>query len=432
MVMTQDVTEQRQAESALQSTEQRYKALFENAPDGVVLINADGNYVYVSPSAQRIFGYGLDELLASERAELIHPEDLPMVQDILRRLMNHEGEPKPTLKYRFLHSTGEWFWIESTFTNLLEEESVQAIVINFRDINEQVIAEQQLKQTQKELERRVAERTADLNAQIAEGEQLNSALTNMLEDLQAAHTFLDQTSRKLLEANRELEAFTYSVSHDLRAPLRAIDGFSRILMEGFDTELTPQANQYLNFIRQGAQQMDQLILDLLDLSRLGRKTLKKQQFEPEMIVEQVVRDLSGEIDARGIQVEIQELPACTMDPVLMKQVYVNLISNAVKFSRDNTEAWIEIGSQIQSAASDESPETGEETVYYVRDNGIGFNMAYADKIFDVFQRLNRPEDYEGTGIGLAIVKRIVDRHGGRVWAEGEKGKGAAFYFTLPE
>ena len=432
MVVVQDISEQVQAEKVIQSTERRYKALFENAPDGVVLVSADGRFSYASPSALRIFGYQHDDLLSYQPAELTHPEDLPMVEDALQRLIEDKTEDKPTIRYRFLNSAGDYRWIESTFTNLMEEESVQAIVINFRDISEQMAAEQRLKQTQKELELRVAERTADLNAQVAESEQLNSALTNLLEDLQAAHASLDSTSRKLLEANQELEAFTYSVSHDLRAPLRAINGFSRILVEGYKSELTSTAEQYLGLIQDGAQQMDQLILDLLNLSRLGRTQLKKQLVDPGQVVEQVIRDLSKEIKEHGIQVDLQDLPACCMDPVLMKQVYTNLISNAVKFSGNKADARIEIGSLIQPTGPDEASETQEETVYYVRDNGVGFDMAYVEKLFNVFQRLHLPEDYEGTGIGLAIVKRIVHRHGGRVWAEGEVGKGAAFYFTIPE
>jgi len=244
---------------------------------------------------------------------------------------------------------------------------------------------QALETAKEDLERRVVERTAQLNA-----------------------------------ANNELESFSYSVAHDLRAPLRAMDGFSRLLVEDFAPLLPDEAQRYLRLVRENAQQMGHLIDDLLTFARLSRKPLEKQRVKTTDLVRQVFRDLQQEQVGREIKVQIGDLPDCTADPALLKQVFANLLSNALKFTRTRTEPSIE----VQSRAD------GGEPVYFVRDNGVGFDMQFAGKLFGVFQRLHRAEEFEGTGVGLAIVQRIIHRHGGRAWAEAEVEKGATFYFTL--
>jgi signal transduction histidine kinase len=221
-------------------------------------------------------------------------------------------------------------------------------------------------------------------------------------------------------ANKELEAFSYSVSHDLRAPLRAVNGFSRILLEKHGAALPPEAMRYQKLICENAQQMGRLIDDLLAFSRLSRQPLKRQAVEPRQIVDEALHHLSRESGNGRPRISVDDLPACQADPALLKQVYVNLISNAIKYSHKREDARIEIG-----CMDGDGPPT-----YYVRDNGVGFEMKYADKLFGVFQRLHRAEEYEGTGVGLAIVQRIVNRHGGRVWADAGIEKGATFYFTL--
>ncbi len=227
---------------------------------------------------------------------------------------------------------------------------------------------------------------------------------------------------RLEEANKELEAFGYSVSHDLRAPLRSIDGFASILADNHAAQLSPEAMRYLHRVRQNAQQMGQLIDDLLTFSRLSRKPLTKQPIALASLVRTVLDDLH--VDSQGAKLElvIGDLPLCLGDPVLLKQVVANLLSNALKYSRLRDPAIIEIGCRQGSRR--------DELVYYVKDNGVGFDMRYGAKLFGVFQRLHRAEDYEGTGVGLAIVQRIIHRHGGRIWAEGVVNQGATFYFTL--
>lgn len=230
----------------------------------------------------------------------------------------------------------------------------------------------------------------------------------------------EERARALETANKELEAFTYSVSHDLRAPLRHVDGFSKILEEEFAPHLPAEGQRMIQRIRAGAQQAGHLVDDLLNLSRVSRRELKLQIVGLKTVVEAVVKDLAGELQGRDIEWRVGELPFLECDAALIKQVLLNLLSNAVKYTRPRPKALIEIG----------ACEREGQPAVFVRDNGVGFSMKYADKLFGVFQRLHRAEDFEGTGVGLATVQRIVHKHGGRVWAEAELDKGATFSFTL--
>jgi light-regulated signal transduction histidine kinase (bacteriophytochrome) len=229
-----------------------------------------------------------------------------------------------------------------------------------------------------------------------------------------------ERTAQLEAANKELEAFSYSVSHDLRAPLRAVDGFSLAVLEDFGPLLPPECQSQLQVIRDGAQRMGELIDDLLKFSRLSRQPLGKQTVNTEKLVRSTLADLTGQCRGRQIKSRVGELPPCEADPALLKQVWVNLLSNALKYTSKREISEVEVGCLKQH---------GEE-IYFVRDNGTGFDMLYANKLFRVFQRLHRAEDYEGTGVGLAIVQRIVSRHGGRIWAEAAPDRGATFYFTL--
>lgn len=221
-------------------------------------------------------------------------------------------------------------------------------------------------------------------------------------------------------ANRELEAFSYSVSHDLRAPLRAIDGFSRILLEEYAAQLPEQGRHFLGLVRKNSQKMGQLIDDLLAFSRLGRQPVKRERVDLTQLARDILDELRGDYEGREIRLTVDDLGFARVDPALLKQVLMNLLSNAIKFTGRKTLAEIRVGRD----AATETP------VYYVADNGAGFDKRYADKLFGVFQRLHRAEEYDGTGVGLAIVQRVIHRHGGRVWAEGEVEQGATFYFTL--
>ncbi|HSQ04399.1 MAG TPA: ATP-binding protein [Burkholderiales bacterium] len=245
--------------------------------------------------------------------------------------------------------------------------------------------------------------------------ELGRRFDHMAEQMQASRT-------RMTAANKELEAFAYSVSHDLRAPLRGMDGFSRILLEQYGPEMAEDAQHCLQMIRDNAVQMGRLIDDLLAFSRLSQQPLRKEYVDQDVLVRGVLKELLAGVGERKITLDIGELPAEEADPRLLKQVWVNLIGNALKYTRSRDEAVIRIHSEIRNGVP----------VYTIADNGVGFDTRYAQKLFGVFQRLHRAEDYEGTGVGLAIVQRIIHRHGGRIWAEAEVNKGATFHFTLQQ
>src|SRR5471030_176545 len=256
---------------------------------------------------------------------------------------------------------------------------------------------------------------------------LNRELEGRVGELEAAGRSIQVLNRELegrvgelTELTQELEAFTYSVSHDLRAPLRHIDGFSKILLDQSGGQLNAAAMRAMDRIRFGAQQMGLMIDDLLEFSLLGRRDVARRPTDMRHLVDESLEILKPATEGRDIDFRIGELPTLDCDPALIKHVIVNLLSNAIKFTRDNKPAIIEIG----EIAADETQ------VVYVRDNGVGFDMRYVDKLFGIFQRLHRREDFEGIGVGLATVQRVIHKHGGRVWAESEIGKGATFYFAL--
>jgi light-regulated signal transduction histidine kinase (bacteriophytochrome) len=266
--------------------------------------------------------------------------------------------------------------------------------------------------------------------QVDEAAQTDPLLAEMLTGLLFLHEDLAlraaQRDRALAEAetaNRELEAFSYSVAHDLRAPLRAIDGFSRILVDKHASALSGEAARYLGLVRSNIERMGMLIDDLLAFARLSRQPLRRRELSPGELAREVVAELQAGVTGRHLEISVADLPACSADPALLRQVFVNLLSNAVKFTRSRDGANIEVGCRTDA-------DPAGQPVYFVRDNGAGFDMRYADKLFGVFQRLHREDEYEGTGVGLATVERIVHRHGGRIWAEAEPDKGATFSFTL--
>jgi len=255
-----------------------------------------------------------------------------------------------------------------------------------QDVTEVVEARMRLEEINRELEERVQERTAQLQA-----------------------------------ANKELEAFAYSVSHDLRAPLRAIEGFSRIIEEEYSPKLDREGKRLLSVVRDSARTMDKLISDLLELSRTGRTSIKPEKVNMAEVVRTVFPVVTTDNIRKKFRLQIGEMPDVRVDPSLIKHVWMNLLSNAVKYSMPCRTKKIEVG----------GTKKGKKLIYFVRDHGVGFNQQYAHKLFGVFQRLHRAGEFEGTGVGLAIVQRIVHRHGGEVWAEGEEGKGATFWFSLP-
>ena len=281
----------------------------------------------------------------------------------------------------------------------------------------------QIQQYAAELEDRVAERTAELADRATEMERLNQAMLAMLEDLQAANQRSERVTEKLRAANKELETFTHSVSHDLKAPLRGIDGYSRLLLEDYADRLDDDGRKFLHAIRGATRQMNQLIEDLLAYSRLERRATQLERVDLRELTTMVLHEFDDEIQAAGIKIE-NNVPDWTVssDPIGMEMALRNYISNAIKFSQNSSNPTIKISGQ----------QAGKGCIISVKDNGIGFDMKFHDRIFGIFQRLHRSEDYPGTGVGLAIVHKAMERLGGRAWAESTPGQGATFYLEIPE
>jgi signal transduction histidine kinase len=301
-----------------------------------------------------------------------------------------------------------------------------------REIDVSARARAHIRTLNAELEQRVEQRTAALESEIVERKRAEEEVQKLNDELE--HRVALRTAQ-LETANKELEAFSYSVSHDLRAPLRHIGGFSKLLMEEFGPSLNPEAQRHVERIQAGTHKMGLLIDELLNLARVGRHALNLQRTGLNSIVAEVIAILQPESEGRQVEWDISELPAVVCDPILIKQVFQNLLANALKFTRPcigaDGSARVGMPAATSHAIIEVSHEEEDgQPVFRVRDNGVGFDMKYVDKLFGVFQRLHSTDDFEGTGIGLVTVQRIVHKHGGRVWAEGEPDKGATFYFTL--
>ena len=274
-----------------------------------------------------------------------------------------------------------------------------------------------LQQAHDELEKRVQQRTEALRLEVLERRRAEQEVLRLNESLERR---VVERTEQLAAANRDLESFSYSVSHDLRVPLRAVNGLVRVLEEEHAVRLDPEGQRLFSLVRESATGMGHLIDDLLAFSRLGRREIQAQEIAMRALADSVARELLQLEPDRRVHLEVEPLPDARGDPALVRQVFVNLISNALKFSRSRSDAAIRVGSELHDGM----------TAYFVRDNGVGFDMKYAPKLFNVFQRLHTAREFEGTGVGLAIVRRIVERHGGRVWADASPSQGAIFSFTL--
>jgi PAS domain S-box-containing protein len=377
-----DVTQRKQLAERHRENELRFRLLIDAVKDyAIISLDADGLVTTWNTGAERLKGYSSGEIIGQHMSRF-YPQ-----ADIARRKPDQELQQAASTGHMEdqgwrVRKDGSHFWAEVAITAVHDSAGK---LIGFLKIAKDITAKR------------------DAEDQI---QKLNSELTQRVEELGTV--------------NRELESFSYSVSHDLRAPLRHVDGFARILKEEYSPTLPEDAIRYLDRILEAATHMGQLIDDLLNLARIGRREMKREGVRIANVVKQAIAELPSEAQERHIEWRIEPLPEMNCDAGLLKLVFSNLLSNAVKFTRKQPIAVIEIGARM----------TGGVATIFVRDNGVGFDPRYADKLFGVFQRLHRHEDFEGTGVGLATVQRIIRRHGGEIWAESQVNSGTTFSFTL--
>ncbi len=382
IVLTQEIRLRKRTEEALRESEERLLLVIEGVKGyAIFMLDPEGNVLTWNAGAERLKGYRADEIIGKHFSIFYTPEDAAAGKPA-HELAAAEAESRTADEGWRVRKDGSRFWASVTITALRDDAGK---LRGFSKITRDDTVRHGAEEAAKQASAALARRTAELEA-----------------------------------ANKELEAFTYSVSHDLRAPLRHVDGFSKLLLEENAASLSDEAKRYLGFVREGVIQMGRLVDDLLNLARVGRKELSVQVAGLNSLADEVMAELKHDCAARSIEWKVQPLPFVECDPALMKQVFANLLSNAVKYTRPRERAVIEVGTAQENG----------QAVVYVRDNGVGFNMKYADKLFGVFQRLHRSEDFEGTGVGLATVQRIIHKHGGRIWAKAALDQGATFYFTV--
>jgi signal transduction histidine kinase len=398
------------ANAELNHSRSELKSLFESLPGLYLVLTPEFKIVSASDAylkatmttREGILGRGIFEVFPENPEETGATGESNLRASLERVLRNGAADTMAIQKYDVRGAGGayeEHYWSPINSPVFGADRRIKYIVHRVEEVTEFV--------------KQKAQTPGGAGELSARWQQMEAEIFQSSRKLQAAN-------QQLEDANKELEAFSYSVSHDLRAPLRAVNGFARMVLEDFGPQLPEEGRRYLDRICNGGQQMGELIDDLLAFSRLGRLPLNREPVNTGGLVKDVLEELKPQMTNREVKLEIGELPACTGDAALLKQVWINLLSNALKYSRNRQPAIIEVRCAAENG----------ESIYSVRDNGAGFEMKYAGKLFGVFQRLHRSDEFEGTGVGLAIVQRIVHRHGGRVWAEAELERGATFYFTL--
>ncbi len=384
--MAERMAELQRMGQALRKSEEEFRRIVATASEGIVVIDLGGRITFVNARMAEMFCRSAAEMAGRSMTDFMFDEDVP---DHKKKMENRSRGLSENYERRYRRSDGQVVWTHVSATPITDDSGQYAGSFGmFTDITERKRAEEEVHKLNQELEQRVAERTAQLEA-----------------------------------ANKELEAFAYSVSHDLRAPLRHIDGFVGLLKKKSAATADEQSRHYMDTISDAARRMGTLIDDLLSFSRMGRAEMTRTEIDLGELVQEVIQEFEPETKGRAVDWRAGALPVINGDRAMLRMVLVNLISNALKFTQPRERAQIEVGCL---------PEQATETVVFVRDNGVGFDMQYAGKLFGVFQRLHGVEEFEGTGIGLANVRRVIGRHGGRTWAEGKVDGGATFYFSLPQ
>jgi PAS domain S-box-containing protein len=380
--ISRDITDRRRVQDAIRASETKFRRLLELAPDAVVIVDRQGRMVLVNTEAQKLFGYTENEMLG-QQVEILLPERYRGAHVAHRGGYFDAPRTRPMgvgLDLAGRRKDGSTFPVEISLSPMDADEG-QLVISTIRDVTERKTAEARITALNEDLQRRVAE---------------------------------------LAAVNKELEAFSYSVSHDLRAPLRSIDGFSQALLEEYGDVLTGDGADYLRRVRAATQRMGELIDDLLNLSRVTRREMRREPVDLSALARMILAQLAKGDPGRHVEVHVADGLVAWGDPHLLRLALENLLGNAWKFTGKQPAARVEFGMTSENGAS----------AYFVRDNGVGFDMAYSYKLFGAFQRLHAMTEFPGTGIGLATVQRVINRHGGRVWADAALGTGATFYFTL--
>ncbi|MCD4784895.1 MAG: PAS domain S-box protein [Candidatus Eremiobacteraeota bacterium] len=410
------------ANEALHETKENLKMTLQSIGEGIIATNTEGHVVRMNPVAEQLLGYKMNEargMHLDKIFRIINDETSEPVKSFFKRAIDESIMTLPANLMSLIDKDGNKRPISFNCSFIRDtNETKQGIVLVFQDQTQKRRLENELTNHRLHLEKLVKQRTSKLRQEMTKRKRVEEEIRKLNEELENR---VKTRTAQLQAANKELQAFSYSVSHDLRAPLRAISGFSLMFLEDYHDKLDDEEKRLLNNIRESAKNMGNLIDDLLSFSRLGRSSMKSSNIDMGQLVREVLRQSEPLIQGRKIETIIGDLPPGFGDRAMIRQVFVNLISNAIKYTRTRELAVIEIGSLVE----------GNFNIFFVRDNGVGFDMKYVGKLFGVFSRLHSSREFEGTGVGLAIVKRVINRHGGRVWAEGEINNGSTFYFTLP-
>ena len=380
-LIQEEQKEKEEAKKELEKSESRFQALFENSPDHIFMVNKEGVIEFINHVAPEL---KKEEVVGANLLDFQSMKSRDKVEEALKYTFD-TGKPTTYDHEAVLHGISRYY--ASSVAPIFEGSRVIGAAVISRDHTERVIAEQEVRKLNRELERRVEERTANLAA-----------------------------------INAELESFTYTVSHDLRAPVRAIDGFTKILVKKLEGRIDEKEQHYLDCVMDGSKKMGHLIDDLLSFSRMGRIEKRVSEFSMQELVQQAFDDLTINEDKERIDFSMEPLPIVTGDREMFRLAINNLLGNALKYSSNRDVSVIRV----------QSEEEKDQVIVSVSDNGVGFEMEYQNKIFEIFQRLHDEDEFEGSGVGLAIVKKIINRHGGKLWANSELDKGTTFYFSIPK